>query len=148
MIQFLLLAVVLVFSVINKPSASPHGLIAGIVAMIAVSAMACQYALFRLAMPRAVSTAVMTGNLTNTVLSLMDASSPGHELLPLDASRLKRSVYLLVGFLVGCVVAAAAISVLGDWAWSLPAALAALAVGFATVWTTTGDTPRDLPGNR
>ena len=104
--------------------------------MIAVSAMACQYALFRLAMPRAVSTSVMTGNLTNTVLSLMDASSPGHELMPVDARRLKRSVYLLVGFLVGCVVAAAAISVLGDWAWSLPVALAALTIGFATFWTT------------
>jgi uncharacterized membrane protein YoaK (UPF0700 family) len=112
-IQFLLLAVVLVFSVIMKASASPHGLIAGIAAMIAVSAMACQFALFRLAMPRAVSTSVMTGNLTNTVLSLMDASSPGHELMPVDAGRLKRSGYLLVGFLVGCVVAAAAISVLG-----------------------------------
>lgn len=131
-IQFLLLAVVLIFSVITKPSASPHGLIAGIAAMIAVSAMASQYALFRLAMPRAVSTSVMTGNLTNTVLSLMDASSPGHELMPVDPRRLKRSVYLLVGFLVGCAVAAAAISVLGDWAWSLPVALAALAIGFAT----------------
>jgi uncharacterized membrane protein YoaK (UPF0700 family) len=141
-VQFLLLAVVLVFSVITKPSASPHGLIAGIAAMIAVSAMACQYALFRLAMPRAVSTSVMTGNLTNTVLSAMDASSPGHELMPVDAGRLKRSVYLLVGFLVGCVVAAAAISVLGDWAWSLPVVLAALTIGLATLWTTTGNFPR------
>ena len=103
--------------------------------MIAVSAMACQYALFCLAMPRAVSTSVMTGNLTNTVLSLMDASSPGHELMPVDAARLKRSVYLLIGFLLGCVVAAATISVLGDWAWSLPVALAALTIGLATFWT-------------
>jgi uncharacterized membrane protein YoaK (UPF0700 family) len=115
--------------------------------MIAVSAMACQYALFRLAMPRAVSTSVMTGNLTNTVLSLMDASSPGHELLPVDAGRLKRSVFLLVGFLVGCVAAAAAISVLGDWAWSLPLALAALAIGFATLSTRTASFTGDLPGH-
>jgi hypothetical protein len=69
--------------------------------------------------------------LTNTVLSPMDASSPGHQLIPVDGGRLKRSVYLLVGFLVGCVVAAAAISVLGDWSWSLPVTLAALAIGFA-----------------
>jgi uncharacterized membrane protein YoaK (UPF0700 family) len=138
-IQFLLLAAVLVFSVVTKPSASPHGLAAGVAAMIAVSAMACQYALFRLAMPRTVSTAVMTGNLTNTVLSLMDASSPGHELLPVDSGRLKRSVYLLIGFLVGCLVAAAAISVMGDWAWSLPVVLAALSIVFATRWTTTGN---------
>lgn len=145
-VQFLLLAAVLIFSVITKPSPSPHGLTAGIAAMIAVSAMATQYALFRLAMPRAVSTSVMTGNLTNSVLSLMDAASPGHELMPVDTKRLKRSVYLLVGFLVGCVVAAASISVLEDWAWLFPVTLAALAIGFATLRTTTGNITRDLPG--
>lgn len=98
-------------------------------------------------MPRAGSTSVMTGNLTNSVLSLMDASSPGHELLPVDTERLRRSLYLLVGFLVGCVVAAAAISELGDWAWSLPVALAALAIGLATLRTTTGNITRDMPSN-
>ncbi|HMA75175.1 MAG TPA: YoaK family protein [Xanthobacteraceae bacterium] len=130
MIQFLLLTGVFVFSVITKPSASPHGLMAGIAVMIAVSAMACQYALFRLAMPRAISTSVMTGNLTNTVLSLMDALSPRRPLMPVDAERLRRSLFLLIGFLVGCVVAAAAIAVVGDWAWSFPAALAAVAIAF------------------
>jgi hypothetical protein len=45
LIQFLLLTCVLIFSVITKPSANPHGLMAGIAAMIAVSAMACQFAL-------------------------------------------------------------------------------------------------------
>jgi hypothetical protein len=42
-----------------------------------------------------------------------------------DALRLKRSLHLLFGFLAGCVAAAAAISLLGDWAWSLPVALSA-----------------------
>src|SRR5262249_49459951 len=41
--QFLLLAATLIFSVVTRPSASPHGLTAGIVAMIAVAAMACQF---------------------------------------------------------------------------------------------------------
>jgi len=41
---------------------------------------------------------------------------------------LKRSLYLLVGFLVGCLVGAAAISMLGDWAWSIPTVLAAVAI--------------------
>jgi len=103
---------------------------AGIAVMIAVSAMACQFVLFRLALPGAISTAVMTGNLTNSVLSLMDTLSPGRELMPVDTGRLKRSLNLLFGFLLGCLVAAAAVSVLKDWAWSLPAALA----GFAVVW--------------
>jgi len=126
-VQFLLLAAVLVFSVITKPSTAPHGLMAGIAVMIAVSAMACQYALLRLAMPRVVSTAVMTGNLTNTVLSLLDSLSERRALLPVDAGRLKRSLNLLVGFLLGCVVSAYAVSVLADWAWVLPVALSAAA---------------------
>jgi uncharacterized membrane protein YoaK (UPF0700 family) len=128
LVQFLLLGAVLIFSVIAKPSTSPHGLMAGIAAMIAVSAMACQYALLRVAIPGAVSTAVMTGNLTNTVLSVMDLLSRRHPLLPVDAGRLKRSLQLLVGFVLGCVVAAAAVALLADWAWLFPAVLAAVAI--------------------
>src|SRR6202040_1803551 len=37
LVQFLLLAAVLIFSVVTKPSANPHGLMAGIAVMIAVS---------------------------------------------------------------------------------------------------------------
>jgi uncharacterized membrane protein YoaK (UPF0700 family) len=128
LVQFLLLAAVLAFSVITKPSTGQDGLMAGIAVMIAVSAMAAQYALLRLAIPGAISTAVMTGNLTNTVLSLMDLLSRRHPLLPVGAGRLRRSLHLLFGFLLGCVVGAAAISLLGEWAWSLPAALAAVAI--------------------
>jgi uncharacterized membrane protein YoaK (UPF0700 family) len=119
---------VLVFCVAAAPSSNPHGIPACVAALIAVSAMACQYALLRLALPRAVSTAVMTGNLTNTVLSIMDALSRGHPLMSADDGRLKRSLYLLFGFLLGCVVAATAISTMGEWAWSLPVVLAAAAV--------------------
>jgi uncharacterized membrane protein YoaK (UPF0700 family) len=127
-IQFLLLFAVLAFSVTTAPSANPHGLMAGIAVMIAVCAMAFQYALLRLALPKAVSTAVMTGNLTNAVLSLMEMLSPQQPLMPVDRGRLKSSLRLLIGFLVGCIVAAAAISVLGDWAWSIPTVLAAFAI--------------------
>ena len=127
-VQFTLLAAVLVFSVVTKPSADPHGLMAGIAVMIAVAAMACQYALLRLALPKVVSTAVMTGNLTNAVLSLMEVASKRRSLIAADAERLKSSVRLLVGFLMGCVVAAVAVFFLADWAWSLPVVLAALAI--------------------
>ena len=125
-VQFLLLAAVLVFNVAARPSSNPHGILACVAALIAVSAMACQYALLRLAMPRAVSTAVMTGNLANSVLSIMDALSRGRPLMSADDGRLRRSLYLLFGFLVGCVVAAMAMSTMGEWAWSLPVALAAV----------------------
>jgi uncharacterized membrane protein YoaK (UPF0700 family) len=59
-------------------------MLALVAALIAVTAMACQYALLRLALPNAISTAVMTGNLTNTVLSIMDAISRGHPLMSAD----------------------------------------------------------------
>jgi uncharacterized membrane protein YoaK (UPF0700 family) len=127
-VQFVLLAALLIFCVITTPSADPHGLTAGIAVMIAVSAMACQYAILRLAIPAAVSTAVMTGNLTNSVLSLMDLVATRRLVLSVDADCLRRSLHLLLGFLLGCVVAAVAVSLLGEWAWSLPAALAAIAI--------------------
>src|SRR6516225_12168501 len=41
LIQFLLITCLLIFSVITKPSADPHGLMATIAAMIAVTAMGC-----------------------------------------------------------------------------------------------------------
>ena len=128
LVQFLLLSCVLIFSVITKPSADPHGLVAGITAMIAVSAMAVQFALLRLALPVAPSTAVMTGNLTNTVLSLLDRQSQTQPLVARDAKRLTGSLHLLIGFFGGCVIAAAAVTYLGDWAWSFPVVLAGVAI--------------------
>jgi uncharacterized membrane protein YoaK (UPF0700 family) len=127
-VQFLLLTCVLIFSVITKPSANPHGLMAAIAAMMAVSAMACQFALLRLALPVAPSTAVMTGNLTNAVLSLLDTMSRSEPAKAGDAAPLTSSLHLLVGFFGGCVVAAAAVTYLGDWAWSFPVVLALAAV--------------------
>jgi len=131
LVQFLLLACVLIFSVATNPSAKPHGLMGGIAAMMAVSAMACQFALLRLTLPVAPSTAVMTGNLTNAVLSLMDANSRTQPLMTGDTGRLKASIHLLIGFFVGCVVAAAALSPLAEWAWLFPAALAGVILALA-----------------
>jgi uncharacterized membrane protein YoaK (UPF0700 family) len=128
LVQFLLLTCVLIFSVITKPSANPHGLMAAIAAMMAVSAMACQFALLRLALPVAPSTAVMTGNLTNAVLSLLDTMSRSEPSKASDAARLRSSLLLLVGFFGGCVVAAAAVTYVGDWAWLFPMVLALVAV--------------------
>jgi len=127
LIQFLLLAGVLIFSVITKPSDNPHGLMAGIAAMMAVSAMACQFGLLRLVLPVAPSTAVMTGNLTNIMLSLLDRHSRTQPLMAGDTERLRSSLPLLFGFFGGCVAAAAAVTYLGDWAWAFPVALAGVA---------------------
>ena len=128
LVQFLLITCLLIFSVITKPSADPHGVLATIAAMIAVTAMGCQFALLRLTLPVAPSTAVMTGNLTNAVLALVDLSSHSQPLMESSSRRLSGALHLLIGFFVGCVVATAAVMYLGDWAWSFPAALAAVAV--------------------
>jgi len=128
LIQFLLITSLLVFSAITKPSADPHGPAATMAAMIAVTAMACQFALLRLTLPVAPSTAVMTGNLTNAVLGLVDLNSGTQPLMESDSRRVTGALHLLVGFFVGCLVATTALMYLGDWSWSLPAALAAVAV--------------------
>ena len=69
----------------------------------------------------------MTGNLTNAVLALMDSSS-NHPLIEGGTRKLTGALHLLIGFFVGCVVAAGAVIYLGDWAWLLPAALAGVAI--------------------
>jgi uncharacterized membrane protein YoaK (UPF0700 family) len=125
--QFLLLAGGFVFNVIAQPSAHPHGVMAGIAVLIAVAAMACQYTLMRLTIPDVPLTGVMTSNLTNAVLSLLDTVAPIPPARAETAERLRTTLHLLIGFLVGCVVAAVAVPLLGEWAWSLPAVLAGLA---------------------
>jgi len=119
---------VLIFSVIYDPAANPYGLMAAIVAMMAVSAMACQFALLRLAMPGTPSTAVMTGNLANAVLSLLDSLSRSRPLTEGGDEGLSKTLRLLLGFFAGCVAGAAAVALLGGWAWALPVVLAAAAV--------------------
>jgi len=128
LIQFLLLSCVLVLSVIHGPAVNPRGWMSVVIAMIAVSAMACQFALLHLSVPDAPSTAVMTGNLTNAVLSLMDTLSRSQPLTENAHERLKKTLKLLAGFFAGCIAGAAAVSWLGDWAWLPAVMLAGVAV--------------------
>jgi uncharacterized membrane protein YoaK (UPF0700 family) len=128
LVQFLLLACVLIVSVVFHPAADPHGAIAVFAAMIAVSAMACQFALLRVAVHGAPSTAVMTGNLTKTTLSLLDTLSGSAPVIEGARMQLKKTVQLVIGFFGGCLAGAAAFSWLGEWAWSFPVVLAGVAL--------------------
>jgi uncharacterized membrane protein YoaK (UPF0700 family) len=132
LLELLLLASVLIVAVTGRPLANPSGLAADIAGMIAVSAMACQFALFRLTVPGAPATAVMTGNITETVLSLLDALSRGKPLVASAEERLKTSMLPLIGFFGGCMAGAAAFSWLLEWAWALPVAVTGLTLAFAT----------------
>src|SRR5215469_11610460 len=128
LIQFFLLALALIVAVIYHPSADPSGLTADVTAMIAVSAMACQFTLLQLTMRRAPSTAVMTGNLTKTVLALLETVTERQPLLADAKEQLKKTVQLVIGFFVGCLIGAGAVSSFGEWAWAFPVALAGVAV--------------------
>jgi len=128
LIHFLLLTCVLIFSVIYSPAVNPHGWMSVVIAMIAVSAMACQFALLRVSFPVAPSTAVMTGNLTNAALSLLDTLSRSQPLTADAEEQLRKTLKLLVGFFAGCIAGAAAVSWFGDWAWLSAVILAGAAI--------------------
>ncbi|MGH7742556.1 MAG: YoaK family protein [Candidatus Eiseniibacteriota bacterium] len=129
--QFLLLAAVLVFSVRHDADSTAHEWVTTVAAMIAVSAMACQFTLLRFTVPGTPSTAVMTGNLTESVLSLMDTWWRREPRREGAEERLRKSVVVLAGFFAGCLAGAGAVSWLGNWAWSLPVALAGIALAIA-----------------
>ena len=131
LIQLLLLIVVLVIAVIFHADANPRSLVANVTAMIAIAAMASQYSLLQLTMPGAPSTAVMTGNLTKTVLAFLETATKRQPLIADSRDQLNKVVQVVIGFFVGCMVGAGAVSWLGDWAWCLPVILAGVALAVA-----------------
>jgi uncharacterized membrane protein YoaK (UPF0700 family) len=135
LIQFLLLAGVLVIAVTSDVGGDPNSGLTSIGAILATSAMACQFGMLRLGVPGAPSTAVMTGNLTNSVLSFLDIVSPGRPLMPPNSGRFGKATVLVVGFFCGCVAGALGVLLLKDWSWTFPVALAAAAVAMAPTTT-------------
>ena len=128
LIQFLLLTCVLIVAVAYHAAAEPSRLVADVSAMIAVSAMACQFSLLQLAMPGAPSTAVMTGNLTRAVLAFLETAFDRQPLMANSGAQLKAAIRQVIGFFLGCLLGAEAVSHLGDWAWTLPVIMSAVAL--------------------
>jgi uncharacterized membrane protein YoaK (UPF0700 family) len=125
-VQCLLIGGVLLTSVIDRGDANRSGSARGVAAMLAVSAMACQFATLRIALPGVPSTAVMTGNLTQIVLSALDLASL-RESNGGASVQLAKTGRSFVGFFLGCTAGAFSVIWLEQWAWSLPVATAALA---------------------
>src|SRR5262249_54309727 len=89
-VQFLLLVGVLILAINPEVASDPNSGPTSMAAILATCAMACQFATLRLAVPGAPSTAVMTGNLTNSVLSFLDLVRPDRAPMPLEAARFKK----------------------------------------------------------
>jgi uncharacterized membrane protein YoaK (UPF0700 family) len=70
----------------------------------------------------------MTGNLTKTVLAFLETASERQPLMADASAQLKGSLSQVTGFFVGCLLGAEAVSMLGDWAWTLPVTMAAVAL--------------------
>ena len=128
LIQFLLLACALVVAVIYHPDADPGGLMADVTAMIAIAAMASQYSFLQLALPGAPSTAVMTGNLTKTVLAFLETASERPPLMADARQQLRKTLHVVIGFFVGCLIGAGAVVWFQDWAWAFPVVPAGIAL--------------------
>jgi uncharacterized membrane protein YoaK (UPF0700 family) len=124
-VQLLLIGGVLLASAIDGANPRRTGAGVGLEAMLAVSAMACQFATLRIAVPGAPSTAVMTGNLTGIVLSTLDVVASRQSN---DAARaqLRKTSGSFLGFFLGCVAGAIAVLWLDGWAWALPCAMATI----------------------
>ena len=121
--QALLLVAAAALSFTGTASASPQSALALTIGLLAVCAMAFQNAYLHLALPKAPSTAVMTGNLVVATIAAYDlVVSRGRSTTALD--RWKQTWPLLAGFVGGCLVGAAASRLLGDHAAVVPAVLA------------------------
>jgi uncharacterized membrane protein YoaK (UPF0700 family) len=123
------------------PSNQPHGFGAGIIAMLAVAAMASQNALLHLASKPTPTTSVMTGNVVVAAMSL--ASALASQWADEDArSRWHATWPILGGFILGCAAGAAAVSALGDRGW-LAAASIALLCALGDRWLFGNPTPNE-----
>jgi uncharacterized membrane protein YoaK (UPF0700 family) len=106
-------------------SQSPLGIIAG---MCGVTAMAVQTALVQIALGNVPATAVMTTNIARFVLALGEVVLAESTVAAADArTRVIHILPVIVGFILGCGLGAAAESASGLWSLGLPAGLALLA---------------------
>jgi uncharacterized membrane protein YoaK (UPF0700 family) len=130
--QAALLVIAAGLSFAGHASANPEGGLALAIALCAVCAMATQNAYLHLALSKAPSTAVMTGNLVVATIAAFDLiASRGTSSTALTQWR--DTWPLLAGFIGGCLIGATASTLVGDHAAVVPAILA-IGVCAATVF--------------
>jgi uncharacterized membrane protein YoaK (UPF0700 family) len=132
-LQSILLTFAALVAFTTRPSLAPLAADAGIVAMLAVAAMASQNALLHLSTKPSPTTAVMTGNIVACTLSLV--SIVMYRPSDYDAARKQwhDTWPVLAGFVLGCIAGSAFVHVWKDGAW-IAAAVASIA---SAVWIRT-----------
>jgi uncharacterized membrane protein YoaK (UPF0700 family) len=118
---FLVAACALSFT--THASAHPKEGMAIVIGICAVCAMATQNAYLHIVPPRALSTAVMTGNLVAATVAATDILRSRGE-APDARAKWTASWPLLAGFIAGCLIGAAGAIAFSDQAALIPAALA------------------------
>jgi len=129
--QAVFLAAAAALSFTTTASAHPDAPLSVVIGLFAVTAMATQNSYLHLVPAKAPSAAVMTGNLVTAVIAAIDLITSRGSLAAAHA-RLNSSWPLLAGFIVGCLIGAAASTLFGDHAAVVPAVLAiAVVLGVA-----------------
>nr|WP_284444982.1 YoaK family protein [Microbacterium yannicii] len=120
---FLVAAGMLSFT--THASAHPKEGMAIVIGLCAVCAMATQNAYLHIVPPRALSTAVMTGNLVAATVAATDILRTRGE-APSARAKWTASWPLLAGFIGGCLIGAVGATLFSDQAALIPAALAVI----------------------
>jgi uncharacterized membrane protein YoaK (UPF0700 family) len=134
LLQFLLLAGLLVLCATAGPFVDPNATNAILAGLLGVSAMAVQNALVQTSLKGAPTTAVMTSNVTRFAVDVGKMLLRGD---PADVAKARhqatRTLPVSMSFAVGCGLGAPCEAALGMWSLALPAGLAllAFAMGFA-----------------
>jgi uncharacterized membrane protein YoaK (UPF0700 family) len=129
LLQFLLLAGLLVACIAADPTIDPYAPSAIIAGQLAVSAMAVQNALVQVSLTGAPATAVMTTNITRFVLDVGEIMfGVDREGRAKARDRAKCTWPAILGFAIGCGLGAACHRMAGLWSLALPGGLSLLAL--------------------
>jgi uncharacterized membrane protein YoaK (UPF0700 family) len=136
LLQVLLLAGFFVLCIAAGPRIDPNTTSAILAGMLGVSAMAVQNALVQVSLKGALSTAVMTTNVTRFTMDVGEVLL-GHD--PDNVAKARRRANhtwpAIVGFAVGCGLGATSEAAFGLLSLALPVGLALLALAIGLVFT-------------
>jgi uncharacterized membrane protein YoaK (UPF0700 family) len=126
-LEFALLLVAAILAIRLGPFVNGDTWMALLTGMVLVSAMGIQNALQRLHLGGAPPTTIMTGNVTQAMIDVVDVLRGGSAVAPVRA-RLQAIGMNIVGFAAGCAAAAALYVYVHMWCFAVPPVLGLLAL--------------------